>query len=227
MGSLNVATVVMGSEGANTGRNPNPFYGDIIGCAKNKNTETTSITNCLAIADRYGLSGNGDAFVAQNWYVTFTNNVDGKKDAAWLADPENAAYVNDWEYNAVLGYVVPKTISEMFPDLYIQEGIGDNAGKLRFVGVLADDIENINSLEIKIEMTYKGVTYAKTCNINTVYESVMAAGEPVSAQSLGGAYLYAVEITGLEDADSDVTFTVTSIVDGMEVSSETFTYSNS
>ena len=114
MGSLNVATVVMGSEGANTGRNPNPFYGDIIGCAKNKNTETTSITNCLAIADRYGLSGNGDAFVAQNWYVTFTNNVDGKKDAAWLADPANEAYVADWEYNAVLGYVVPKTISEMF-----------------------------------------------------------------------------------------------------------------
>ena len=79
------------------------------------NAEGSIIKNCLNLAMFYHASkGNKTDFGNEASKTTLTNNLVGKKEASFLTGTEGAAYATDWEYNELLGYVVPKTVSELF-----------------------------------------------------------------------------------------------------------------
>ncbi len=212
--------------------------GGIIGCADDTldgGSRAPALTNCLTLGG-YHVMNSGDlgtsfkyaAFVPADSVenATITTCVDDAKNAAWLQEDANAAYTTDWEYNAFLGYVAPKAISANFSNLYLQKGTGDNAGAVRFLGLLkTDDISTVESATLKITMTYDGTTYTLNENIGTVYKAVKANAKTVYAASMCADYMYGVEVYGLEEATSDVTFTVENIVNGESVATATWTYS--
>ena len=219
--------------------------GGIIGNASTIGGENRApaLTNCLTLSG-YNVMNSGDlgtsfkyaAFVPADTVANVENSekvgdafviptcVSGAKDTAWLA--ENGTEYTEWEYNAFLGYVAPKAISANFSNLYLQKGTGDNAGAVRFLGLLkTDDISTVESATLKITMTYNGTTYTLNENIGTVYKAVKANAKTVYAASMCADYMYGVEVYGLEEATSDVTFTVENIVNGESVATAMWTYS--
>ena len=86
--------------------------GSILGCCQNTSGELTVVANNTGILTLYGPSSNVSGVAGQAFYVDVTSNIGEKHDAAWLeANPD---YAEVFEYNEVLGYVVPKQVSAMF-----------------------------------------------------------------------------------------------------------------
>ena len=112
--------------------------------------------------------------------------------------------------------LLPGTVVDMLTqntsNLYLQKS--EDGSKIRFVGVVnisEEEFENFSALGFDISMTYDGKTYTNTFTTTTVYKTLTANGTPVSASEYGGTYFYAVEITGLGTAASDVVFDVDGI----------------
>ena len=91
--------------------------------------------------------------------------------------------------------------------LYVQEKLDDSA--VRFIGVVdvsEAELGNLEALGMNITMTYGEDTYSYRFTTTTVYKSLLANGVTVDVSELNGTYFYAVEITGLNGAQSDVKF---------------------
>lgn len=86
--------------------------GSILGGCQNTNGEPTIVANNLGILTLYGPSSNVTGVAGQAFHIDTTSNLQEKHDAAWLA--ANTDYAEIFEYNEVLGYVVPKQVSAMF-----------------------------------------------------------------------------------------------------------------
>ena len=111
--------------------------------------------------------------------------------------------------------VVPELPENKAP-IYVQKSL--DGTKIRFIGVVnlsEEEFENFSELGFDITMTYNGKKYMNTYTTTTVYTSLMANGTTVYASEYGGTYFYAIEITGLDAATSDVVFDV----DGFTVNS--------
>lgn len=107
-------------------------------------------------------------------------------------------------------------------DIYIQWN--DDKSKVRLVGVLNisdSELAEYSSFGYKITMVYHGNTYTNLYTTTEVLKSVNADGVTVTAGSLGGTYLYAIQITGLEAIDSTVEFVITGT--GVHNSSSNYT----
>ncbi len=91
--------------------------------------------------------------------------------------------------------------------------INNRRDALRLVGVLniaEEKLKDFKNFGFEITFQYEGKTYVHRVDTQTVYESVMASGKTYTAASLGGTYLYAVEITGLDDVTADeIQFVIT------------------
>jgi len=88
-------------------------------------------------------------------------------------------------------------------------------GDVRFLATL-DGIDAYESVSYKIEMVRQlddGTTRSMVLNeANTkVYTSITADGTPVSAESLGGSYIYAYAVTGIPTGET-LQFNVTPVL---------------
>ena len=111
--------------------------------------------------------------------------------------------------------VVPELPENEAP-IYVQKSL--DGTKIRFIGVVnisEDELDDFSKLGFDIIMTYNGKKYTNTYTTTTVYTSLIANGTTVYASEYGGTYFYAIEITGLDAATSDVVFDV----DGFTVNS--------
>ena len=204
------------------GHNQNSWVGGIAGSHGEANSLT--VENCMVL-DSFSVM-HMDAGVTSYHEGTITG--EGGTITTCFAGPKGADWdemPDTWEYNAFLGYAVPKTVSAYFSSIRVQEGTGSNAGAVRFIGLIgAANLDDFASISLKITMTYGGKSYVLTENINTVYTSLIANSKTVYAEDLGASYMYAVEVYGLGDAESDVTFTVENIIDGSVVDTASWTY---
>ena len=97
--------------------------------------------------------------------------------------------------------------------IYLQKSLDGTA--IRFVGVVNFTEEELNDfykLGFNVTMTYDGYTYTNTYTTTTVFTSLIANGKTVYASEYGGTYFYAIEITGLGAAESEVVFDVDGIM---------------
>ncbi len=105
-----------------------------------------------------------------------------------------------------------KAVKDAAKRMYVQ--ISNNRDALRLVCVLNIAEENLKDFEsfgFEITFQYGGKTYVHRVDAQTVYESVMANDKTYTAASLGGTYLYAVEITGLQEVQDELVFSVRGI----------------
>lgn len=110
-------------------------------------------------------------------------------------------------------YFLPGDVADMImgnyesTGLYVQKKLDDSA--VRFIGVVdvsEAELGNLEALGMNITMTYGEDTYSYSFTTTTVYKSLLANGVKVDVSELNGTYFYAVEITGLNGAQSDVKF---------------------
>lgn len=71
---------------------------------------------------------------------------------------------------------------------------------VRLIGCV--DKLDYNTLTLELEITSGGETKTKKVEISTVYQTVLADGVTVTAEELGGNYVFAVVITGLSAGDA-------------------------
>ena len=94
--------------------------------------------------------------------------------------------------------------------LCVQQGSGTAEGStsLRFLAVM-DDIELSAFSEIGFEICISDGTRSVTRTLRggSVYTSVIAAGEPISAEDLGGKWVFALELLNIP-ASGSYTFTI-------------------
>ena len=102
---------------------------------------------------------------------------------------------------------------------------GTQTRSLRFVGVL-DDYQDAAYGDIGFELTQNGVKNKKPIVIEKVYQEIQAAGKPVTAESLGGKYLFTFCVDGLALTEGNTTYTVTTyaVVNGVRVVGATYTF---
>lgn len=143
------------------------------------------------------------------------NENDTYANAGWkkVTVSDNAAYANGGALDTILlpGTVVDMLNSATHP-LYVQKSA--DGATVRFVGVVnltEADFANFTKLGFEIAMTYGGKTYQNTYTTTTVYKTLKVGDDTVEATAYGGTYFYAIEITGLNVATSDVVFTVNGI----------------
>ena len=93
--------------------------------------------------------------------------------------------------------------------IYVQKS--SDHSKIRFIGVLnltEQELEEYQNVGFNVSMTYNGTTYQNRFTTTTVYKSLMANGTPIYASAYGGTYFYAIEITDIDLADSDIEFII-------------------
>ena len=123
---------------------------------------------------------------------------------------------NTWTYEKSVGALVPMGVAEVLNSGVYMQRTAFNEGKtnVRVLAIL--DGLNWSEVGFKITMTYDGVTKNIDATetdagdgietTDTVWTSVYANGEPVTADSLGGNYLYGVVINNVPE--TGVTFNV-------------------
>ncbi len=90
----------------------------------------------------------------------------------------------------------------------------DDGSAIRFIGIVNvndTDLADFDNFGFKLSFQYGGNTYVKELTAQTVFTSISAGGTTYTADSLGGKYLYAVEVYGLEELTEDVEFVITGI----------------
>lgn len=119
--------------------------------------------------------------------------------------------------------MIPASVAKMLDkcpipttDVYYQEQKnGDGTKDVRFVAVI-DDLRYANvGFNVTITRDNESIdpqTAEITKNTTTVYKTVKALDKDVSAETLGGKYLYVIEIQGVDVANYDHTFTVSAFV---------------
>ena len=178
------------------------FYMDHV--ASGDNADLISTTTLTEVADNIFNNKNASG-----------NESDTYEQAGWksVTVSDNAAYANGRGLDTILlpGTVVDMLTSTTHP-LYVQKSA--DGAKVRFVGVVnldEADFANFQKLGFEISMTYNGNTYQNTYTTTSVYKSLKVGDDTVEATAYGGTYFYAIEITGLDSAQSDVVFTVNGI----------------
>lgn len=111
--------------------------------------------------------------------------------------------------------------------MYVQQS--NDQTRIRFIGVLditEAELETFESFGFDIAMRYNGKTYKISQAVSTVYKSVNAAGQKVTAEELGGTYLYVIEIPEIDPATSKLEFIIsgTGNYGGYELSYSTGRY---
>ena len=141
--------------------------------------------------------------------ANYGNAEDTYAEAGWV----KVAHENGAGFAEIL---LPGSVVDMLnansSGIYFQKSL--DGSTVRFIGVVdfsEEELENFSMLGFEITMIYGGKKYTNTYTTSTVYTSLMADGAPVAATVYNGTYFYAVEITGLNAATSDVTFEVTGI----------------
>ena len=192
------------NSGANTNiaNDNNTLYHNIDGM-NNATYDNGSVSQLTSVA--WGNNGSKLAELKGEQYKNDTYEQAGFK----LITIENGAGVTD---PIMLPGAVVDMLTKNTSNLYLQKSA--DGSKVRFVGVVnisEEEFENFSALGFDISMTYDGKTYTNTFTTTTVYKTLTANGTPVSASEYGGTYFYAIEITGLDTADSDVVFDVDGI----------------
>ncbi len=106
-----------------------------------------------------------------------------------------------------------------FADKAYCRGIQTNGQNVRILATIdATTAENVG-FNVKVSSTNGTKTFEKSTT--TVYTSVLAAGETVTAYDLGGTYVFALVIENIPIGEA--TFTVTPTVDGVDCETVTIT----
>ena len=132
-------------------------------------------------------------------------------------------YRDNWYKDEVYG-IIPKGLADnVLYKTYAQKTTAPDANgkyKVRVLGVLQSiDLQNVK-LDVQVSAD-NGATWTAVPvgTVTTVYTSVMAAGSKVTAEDLGGKYVYGAVLTGIP-AGKSVTVKVTptkTMLDGTEV----------
>ena len=185
--------------------------GQLVG---NENWKAATLKNALCIGTVHsGKWGTATTFAAQDDgadKLVKTNAFTAKTE---LNDTLTAA---GWTYNETLGSAVPANVGEILngtydsvrdpkdvldvPELFYQvSDVVDGKYNIRFVSGISE-INYSNKVGFDITLIVDGVEYPLDhayTTTDTVYESILADGTPVTAESLGYDYLYSQEITNI------------------------------
>ena len=141
--------------------------------------------------------------------ANYGNAEDTYADAGWVS----VEHANGVGLEEIL---LPGSVVDMLnansSNVYFQKS--NDGTKVRIIGVVdlsEEELENFSMLGFDVAMRYNGTKYTKTFTTSMVYTSLMVDGTPVEASEYKGTYFYAIEITGLDAAASDVVFEVTGI----------------
>ena len=86
---------------------------------------------------------------------------------------------------------------------------GNEVYAVRFLSTISADALGYQSVGFDIKATYEGGEQSFSKDVTTVYTSVMANGEPVTATQLGGDYIFAVTVDRISIAKyGEITFEV-------------------
>ena len=174
-----------------------------------------SVKNVLAIGtyhsanyenrfDIYGCVNSNDSTVARtNTFNATTELNDTLTAAGWTynetlgsAVPANVGAILNGTYDSVRD---PKDVLDV-PELFYQvSDVVDGKYNIRFVSGISE-INYSNKVGFDITLIVDGVEYPLDhayTTTDTVYESILADGTPVTAESLGYDYLYSQEITNI------------------------------
>ena len=187
------------------------YLGQIIG---NENWKAATLKNALCIGEFHGTN--------KKTSTTYAGTNDGAdklvKTNAFTAKTElnDTLTAAGWTYNAELGSAVPANVGAILdgtygsvsdlkdlldtPEmLYQVSDVVDGKYNIRFVSGI-NQINYSNKVGFDITLIVGGTEYKLDnayTTTDTVYESILADGTPVSAESLGYDYLYSQEITNI------------------------------
>ena len=127
-----------------------------------------------------------------------------------------------WYADEVYG-IIPKGLADnVLYKTYAQQTTAPDANgkyKVRILGALQSlDLQNVE-LDVQVSPDGQTFTAVPVGTVKTVYTSVMAAGSKVTANDLGGNYLYGAVLTGIP-AGASLTVKVTptkTLLDGTKV----------
>ena len=122
-------------------------------------------------------------------------------DAAGSAIPANVVALVDGTYSHIVDYAKDMEVPEL---LYQVSDVVDGKYDIRFVSGI-NKIDLANQVGFDIELIVDGVSYQLDYSYtltDTVYESVIGAGETIYAKDWGYDYFYARAITGITATDT-------------------------
>ncbi len=93
--------------------------------------------------------------------------------------------------------------------------MSNDGDKIRIVGIVSlteEELEDFSKLGFEVTVYYGDKKYTNTVTTQTVYTSLIADNKPVYASEYGGTYFYAIEITELVSASSDIFLDVDGII---------------
>ena len=155
--------------------------------------------------EKYELTGDSDITEAKKASEIIPAY---KNEALSLPYTKNTLYSGKTPDYATLRIAKTKILNAT-KDIYVQKSL-DNS-KIRFIGVLnltEQELDGYQNVGFDISMIYNGTTYQNRFTTTTVYKSLMANGTPIYASAYGGTYFYAIEITDIDLADSDIEFII-------------------
>lgn len=205
-------------------------YQLIVEVAKGKNPVMSFYEDGKLVAQLTSYD-NQSGFYSSNYNAyDFAGNLNLDGYLGFCVNGANPINIDAIAISSTTGEYVREDLLDMIieDEIYMQTRANNSA--IRFVGVVnltEDELKACETLGFDIKMTYGGATYSKSHNVNTVYTSILVDETPVYATSYGGTYFYVVEIYGLDEATSDVTFTVTGTKDGAAYDTVEFTVSAS
>ncbi len=161
------------------------------------------LVTCLGLKDEVSTQ------IARFGYVF--NPKDATGDSRYVFE-----YWTDEEGNRFEGGVklnAPMTLKAVFTDMlprlsaYQTTDVTDGTYDIRFVSLM--DHINCEKIGYKLEVTYGGKTVEKQIQCNYVYTSILADGQPVSAETLGAKYIFALHLNGVPASGGNVSYRVT------------------
>ena len=163
--------------------------GDLIG----QISSDVAVTDCVYVATAYGAT---DQNVTETRVLV--KNEQLASENAFRADE----VYKDYDWAMVKGEIMmPVIVAEMFNyNVYVQESqtpdIENGVTRLRIISVL--DSLKWRRIGFYVTVSFAdGRSVTKKYTTDTVYTSVMAANEVVTAQSLGGTYIYGLVIDNI------------------------------
>ena len=114
-----------------------------------------------------------------------------------------------WAKQAGYSAQAPGKTATAFVGAQLSGSADDETRNVRFVGGVAGDYSGVDEVGVQIIATYgNGQKKVFEGQTNTVYESIVANGEPVHAGDNGVDYFYTAVISGVPTALGEMTFEV-------------------
>lgn len=152
----------------------------------------------------------------EDWKITSWPITDSE--SLWPAEAPERARKGSWYADEVYGVIPAGIANNLLYPMYLQlteDPAEDGTYGLRILGLLhSDALSEIKEIEVTVRTKDANDTEAEYQTvenldpISSVYTSIFAAGQAVSAESLGAVYLYGVELEAL-GAGTNVALEVT------------------